>query len=284
MSYMVRPIERIFPEGANVAAGSRGSFSIQREFTAKASGAANRASYDMERAREAQARLFPRKLPAMQNLTYAGICIQARQVGGDYYDFLDLGRGYLGLAVADAVGKGMAAALLMASLQASLRSQCALAVDDIGSLLRPVNRLMCDNMPVGSYATLFFAEYSDEGRRLRYANCGHPPALLLRDDGNVERLESTATVLGFEEEWGCEIAETQLAPGDTLVLYTDGVTEAVNDNGEEFGEHGLIELLHAYRRLPPSALLRSVVRGVQQFAGNEFQDDVTLVAARCAGL
>lgn len=247
-----------------------------------ASGAANRAFYDMERAREAQARLFPRKLPAMQNLTYAGVCIQAFQVGGDYYDFLDLGRGYLGLTVGDAVGKGLAAALLMASLQASLRSQCAFAIDDIGSLLRPVNRLMCDNMSVGSYATLFFAEYQDANQRLRYANCGHPPGLLLRDDGRVERLESTATVLGFEEEWDCEVAETHLAPGDTLLLYTDGVTEAVNEKGEEFGERGLIGLLHACRRLPPSAVLRSIAQGVQQFAGNEFQDDVTLVAALCA--
>lgn len=282
MSYIVTPTERVFPANMNVPAGRGGSFSAPGEVTAKASSVANRASHDMERAREVQARFFPRKLPVMQNLTYAGVCIQARLVGGDYYDFLDLGRGYLGMAVADAVGKDMAAALLMASLQTSLRSQCAFAVDDIGSLLRPVNRLMCDNVSVGSYATLFFAEYRDADQRLRYANCGHPPALLLRDDGRVERLESTATVLGFEEEWDCEVAETHLAPGDTLLLYTDGVTEAVNEKGEEFGECGLMGLLRACRQLPPSAVLRSIARSVQQFAGNEFQDDVTLVAARCA--
>jgi serine phosphatase RsbU (regulator of sigma subunit) len=236
---------------------------------------------DLELAREVQARLFPRKLPPLDTLTYAGVCIQARQVGGDYYDFLDLGRGYLGLAVADAVGKGIAAALLIASLQASLRSQCALASDDVGSLLRPVNRLMCDNTPEGSYATLFFAEYSDRERRLRYVNCGHPSALLMYPDGTIDRLDSTATVLGFQEDWDCSVGEAWLSSGDTLLLYTDGVTEAVNENGEEFGERSLAELLRAHRRLPASVLLRSIVNSVRRFAGKEFQDDVTLVAARC---
>lgn len=254
-----------------------------QEWIARALEAANRADDDMQRAKEAQARLFPRQLRAMESLTYAGVCIQARHVGGDYYDFLDLGHRYLGLAVADAVGKGVAAALSMASLQGALRSQCALALDDIGSLLRPVNRLMCDNMPVGSYATLFFAEYSDQGRRLRYANCGHPPALLMHSDGTIDRLESTAMVLGFQEDWDCDIAETQLVPGDTLVLYTDGVTEAASENGQEFGERGLIELLRGHGQLPPSALLRSMVSALQQFAGGEFHDDVTIVAARCTG-
>jgi serine phosphatase RsbU (regulator of sigma subunit) len=255
-----------------------------REWLVSASEAERRASYDMERAQEVQARLFPRKLPALETLTYAGVCIQARQVGGDYYDFLDLGCGYLGLVVADAVGKGIAAALLMASLQASLRSQCALAIDDVGSLLRRVNRLMCDNMPQGNYATLFFAEYSDEGRRLRFVNCGHPPALLVHPDGTIGLLESTATVLGFQEDWDCAVGEVWLSPGDTLLIYTDGVTETRNENGEEFGERHLAELLRAGRRLRASSLLRSLVNGVQQFAGEEFQDDVTLVAARCEGL
>src|SRR5579859_5220432 len=106
MSHAVTPTQQVFPARTNVAGGPRGSLTTRREFTARASTAADRSPHDMERAREAQARLFPRKLPAMETLTYAGACIQARQVGGDYYDFLDLGRGYLGLAVADAVGKG----------------------------------------------------------------------------------------------------------------------------------------------------------------------------------
>ena len=143
---------------------------------------------------------------------------------------------------------------------------------------------MCDNMPQGNYATLFFAEYWDEGRRLHFVNCGHPPALLVHPDGTIGLLESTATVLGFQEDWDCAVGEVWLSPGDTLLIYTDGVTDARNENGEEFGERRLTELFRAGRCLPASALLRSLVNGVQQFAGEEFQDDVTLVAARCEGL
>ena len=242
-----------------------------------------RAAEDMELAKEVQARLFPRKLPPLKTLSYAGVCIPAGEVGGDYFDFLDLGRGFLGLAVGDVAGKGIAAALLMASLQANLRSQCALALDDIGSLLRSVNRIFHENTREASYATLFFAEYSDADQRLHYVNCGHPAPLLLRADDRIERLESTATVLGLTEDWDCAIADAHLAPGDTLVFYTDGVTEAVNKDGEEFGEHRLIELLHTSSRVPAPALLQSMVNGVRQFAGKEFQDDITLVAASCSG-
>jgi serine phosphatase RsbU (regulator of sigma subunit) len=236
----------------------------------------------MELARKVQVRLFPRNLPTLETLTYAGVCMQARQLGGDYYDFLNLGCGYLGLVVGDVVGRGIAAALLMASLQASLRSQCALALDDIGSLLRSVNRAFCENTHGASYATLFFAEYSDEDQRVRYANCGHPAPLLLHADNSVERLGSTATVLGLWEDWDCSLGDLQLVAGDTLVLYTDGITEAMNEEGEEFGEHRLIELLRRHSHLPASDLLRSIVNGVRRFAGKEFQDDITLVAASCA--
>lgn len=246
--------------------------------------ASRRAAEDMNFAKEVQGRLFPRKPPLLRTLSYAGICLPVGHLGGDYFDFLDLGRDYLGLAVGDISGKGIAAALLMASLQASLRSQCALALDDIGSLLRSVNRVFHENTPEASYATLFFAEYQDENQRLRYVNCGHPAPLLLHADNSVERLESTATVLGLQEDWDCEIAAAQLMPGDTLVLYTDGITEALNEAGEEFGERRLVELLRSASRVPASALLHFILDGVRRFAGEEFQDDITLVAASCARL
>ena len=155
-----------------------------------------RAAQELEIAKQVQARLFPQRLPPFDTLEYAGICIQARQVGGDYYDFLDLGRGRFGLVIADISGKGMAAALLMANLQANLRSQCAIAVDELERLLCSVNQLLFENTSESAYATLFFAEYEDSLRRLRYANCGHLAALLLRRGGAVERLDSTCTVLG----------------------------------------------------------------------------------------
>lgn len=240
-----------------------------------------RAALDMRRAKEVHARLFPRRLPQLETLSYAGVSLPAGLVGGDYFDFLDLGRGYLGLAVGDVAGKGVAAALLMANLQAHVRGQCALAVEEIGGLLRSVNRLFHESTPTGSYATLFFAEFRDRDRRLRYVNCGHPPALLRHSDGAVERLEATATVLGLEEDWDCEAEEIQLLPGDSLVLYTDGVTEATNARGEEFGEPGLAGLLRTASEMTPSAWLEFILGAARQFAGREFQDDVTLVSACC---
>ena len=162
---------------------------------------------ELEIAKEVQARLFPRKRPAVETLDYAGVCIQARQVGGDYYDFLDLGPKRLGLVIGDVVGKGIAAALLMANLQANLRSQCAIALDRPRDVLRAVNRLFCENTPDGGFATLFFAEYEQATGRLRYVNCGHLCAVLLRGDDTVERLEATGTVLGLFEDWDCEMGE-----------------------------------------------------------------------------
>jgi len=242
---------------------------------------ARRAAADDRLAREAQAGLFPRRRPRLDSLSYAGVSQPAGLVGGDYFDFLDLGHGYMGMMVGDVSGKGVAAALLMANLQAHVRSQCALAVEDLGSLLQAVNRLFHESTLSGSYATLFFAEYCDRGRRLRYVNCGHPPALLCRTDGTLERLEATATVLGLEAALDFEIGERLLVPGDKLLVYTDGVTEAANEQGEEFGEHRLAELLRAVDGVCPDCWPRFVLDAAKQFTQREFQDDVTLVTASC---
>jgi serine phosphatase RsbU (regulator of sigma subunit)/predicted enzyme related to lactoylglutathione lyase len=238
-----------------------------------------RAAQEMEIAKQVQARLFPQTLPPCRTLDYAGMCIQARKVGGDYFDFLDLGRGRLGLVIGDISGKGIAAALLMANLQANLRSQCAIALDQPQRLLRSVNHLFYDNTTDSSYATLFFAEYNDETRNLRYANCGHLSALLLRSDDTLEHLDSNCTVLGMFSEWDCSIEECRLSAGDTLAIYTDGVTEAVNDTGVEFGEERLIEAFRRHRNLPAEAMLASIVNKVQQFSHHEQQDDITLIIA-----
>src|SRR5262249_34567370 len=157
--------------------------------------------------------------------------IQARQVGGDYHDFLDLGRGRLGLVIGDISGKGMPAALLMANLQANLRSLCAIALEEPERLLVSVNQLFYENTTESAYATLFFGEYDDNLGRLRYANCGHLSVLLLRRDGVIERLDSTCTVLGLFKEWDCSITERRIFSGDTLVLYTDGITESFDQAG-----------------------------------------------------
>jgi len=243
--------------------------------------AERRAAQELEIAKQVQARLFPQRLPLMETIEYAGACIQARQVGGDYHDFLDLGRGRFGLVIADISGKGIAAALLMANLQANLRSQCAIALDEPARLLRSVNRLFYENTDESAYATLFFAEYDDQAKRLCYANCGHLAPLLLRRDSTVERLDSTCTVVGLFREWDCSIAECRLFSGDTLVLYTDGVTETFNEAGEEFGEGRLIEGLRRYRELPPQAMIAAIVDEVQRFSPQEQHDDITLIVAKC---
>ena len=255
--------------------------------------AERRVAQEMEYARQVQARLFPQKLPALKTLEYTGACIQARQVGGDYYDFLELAPGRLGLVLADIAGKGISGALLMANLQANLRSQYAIALDDLPRLLKSVNQLFHENSSDSSYATLFFGDYDDSTCRLRYANCGHlPPLLLLActfkqsscdSEPAIIRLEPTCTVLGLFADWECSVGEVQLAPGDTLVLYTDGVTEAANPDGEEFGERRLTEVLRGNDQAPVRSLLDGVVTAVRQFDGGEQTDDITLVVARCKG-
>ena len=239
-----------------------------------------RAAQELDIAKQVQARLFPQTLPPLKTLEYAGICRQARQVGGDYYDFLDLGGERIGFVIGDISGKGIAAALLMANLQANLRSQCATAVDQPQRLLRSVNQLFCENTTDGAFATLFFAEYNDATRGLRYANCGHLPALVLHCDDSLERLEPTATIVGAFKNWDCEISETRISPGDMLAFYTDGITESFNDASEEFGEERLAAALCRHRSLSSNDLLAAIVDEVHKFSPREQHDDITLIIAK----
>jgi serine phosphatase RsbU (regulator of sigma subunit)/predicted enzyme related to lactoylglutathione lyase len=251
----------------------------QRRAIAEKRESERRTAQELEIAKQVQARLFPQTLPPLKTLDYAGLCIQAREVGGDYFDFLKLGRDQVALVIGDISGKGIAAALLMANLQANLRSQSPVALDQ--RLLRSVNQLFYENTTDSAYATLFFAEYHDSLQRLRYANCGHLSALLLRNDDSLERLDSTGTVLGLFEEWDCSIGESQMSPGDILALYTDGITEAFSAAGEEFGEERLVEALRRDRELSSSALLAAIVDEVKKFSPLEQHDDITLIVARC---
>jgi len=259
------------------------SVESQRRAIAQKLESERRAARELEIARQVQARLFPQRMPPARTLEYTGACLQARQVGGDYYDFLDLGQNRLGRVIGDIAGKGIAGALLMANLQANLRSQCAIAAEQPQRFLRSVNQLFYENTADGDYATFFFAEYDDQTRRLRYANCGHLAALLLRRDDALERLASIATVLGLFDDWDCTMEERQLFPGDTLVLYTDGMTEAFNDCGEEFGLQRLIEALLRHRGESSRALIASLLDEVRQFNPGEQQDDITLIVAKILG-
>ncbi|HLH37412.1 MAG TPA: PP2C family protein-serine/threonine phosphatase [Alloacidobacterium sp.] len=252
--------------------------------------AERRTAQELEHAREVQTQLFPKVQPPLATLRYDGLCMQARSVGGDYYDFLELGRNRLGLVIGDVSGKGTAAALLMANLQAHFRNLCTayssrpyipMALEQPQRLLHAVNRLFCENTADNAFATLFFSEYDDTARRLRYANCGHLPALLLRSNNDLEWLDSTGTVVGLFRNWECSVGECQLFAGDTVVLYTDGVTESFNADGEQFGEDRLVNTLLRNRQLDSPALLCALVNEIRQFSGERQHDDITLIVAKC---
>jgi serine phosphatase RsbU (regulator of sigma subunit) len=243
-------------------------------------GAEGRAADDLRIAGQVQRKLFPHKSPTLRTLQYSAYCRQAGPVGGDYYDFLDLGPGRLGLVLADICGKGVAAALLMANLQASLRSQRGQAWDDLPGVIQSVNHLFCDSTEHERYATLFFGCYDDAGRTLRYVNCGHYPPLLVRAAEGVTRLDSTATVLGLFDRVEVAVGQVELGPGDLLAIFSDGVIEARGRDGEEFGEERLVRLLQRNRGREIAELPPVLSDALMTYAAFGQEDDLTLVVAR----
>jgi sigma-B regulation protein RsbU (phosphoserine phosphatase) len=240
----------------------------------------SRAAQEREIARQVQARLFPQTAPVLESLEYGGTCAQASLVGGDYFDFLDLGSGQVGLVVADLSGKGLSAALPMASLHAVLRAERYLALGDLPRMLRMVNNLLYESTDANVFASLFLGVYEESDRCLRYANCGHNPPLLFPTSGTVEQLTETCPVLGILQNWECSTAEVKLAPGDILVAYTDGVVEAGNEAMEEFGVARLAQTVQANRHLSVSSLLTLIGTAVRDFSPGRQGDDQTLVVAR----
>jgi len=241
--------------------------------------AERRTAREMEIASEVQRKLLPDSAPVMRTLTCAARCIQARSVGGDCYDYLDFGRGLVGLVLADVSGKGVHAALLMANLQAHLRSQSSTTPDDPARVLHEVNRLLWASTATQHYATLFFGVYDDGRRRLRYVNCGHNPPVLLRASGDVERLPPTAPAIGLFERWECSVGEVTLATGDVLAVFSDGVTDAPSKE-LEFGEERLIAELCAVRDGDVVAIVDRILSAVQRSSGQTQFDDLTLLVAR----
>ncbi len=238
------------------------------------------ANRELEIAREVQERLFPQKLPRIAGLEYAGVCRPARGVGGDYYDFLALPDGNLGIAIGDVSGKGVPAALLMATLQASLRGLAINGVTDLGALMSNLNRLIYDASPLNHFATFFYGQYESGTRRLTYVNAGHNPPMLLRG-AEIIRLEAGGTVIG---SWPSVVYEQQtleLKPGDLLVIFTDGITEAMNAAEEEFGEQRLAGVLEGARELPVGDVIQRILDAADAFAAGQQQyDDLTLVVLR----
>jgi phosphoserine phosphatase RsbU/P len=231
---------------------------------------------DMDIARGVQSKLLPHRRPPIPSLDYAGRCVPARAVGGDYYDWLDLGGGQTGFLLADVSGKGIGAAMLMAHLHAAFHTRVSLGASDAPSLIAGVNRQFYDSSPPEQYATLFFARYDPHRSRLHYVNAGHPAALLRRADGAAERLSSTSMPVGVFASWNSAERSVEMRPGDTLLVYSDGVVEAGVYDGEEFGESRALEAASE-----PTA--ESVIeRLCAQVAAHEPEqhDDCTVLAVR----
>jgi sigma-B regulation protein RsbU (phosphoserine phosphatase) len=243
-----------------------------------------RVNREMEIAREVQERLFPQEMPVLPGATLAGHCRPALGVGGDYYDFLGLPQGHLGVAIGDVSGKGIAAALMMASLQASLRSEATRAPENLAVAVANINRLVYEASSENRYATFFYGQYDPATHKFDYVNAGHnPPMLFHRRDGRwtVSRLDIGGTVVGLLESFPYQQGRVALAPGDLLVAYTDGISEAMNSADEEWGEEQMMETVKGCDGLGAHDILERVFSAADQFvAGAKQNDDMTLVVMR----
>ena len=244
-----------------------------------------RLNRELEIAREVQSHLFPQRLPPALGLDYCGQCWPAREVGGDYYDFLELPDDKLGIAIGDVSGKGVGAALMMACLEASLRA-LASVVRDPADLMGRVNDLVCQASAANRYATLFYGEYDPVKRCLTYVNAGHNPPVVLRKFGGeceVRRLETGGPVIGLLPPQRYQQGVFFHESGDLILLFTDGVSESMNDRHEEWGEERLIELARTCHGLPAPHVMRRIMTVAQAFAeGAPQHDDMTLVVLRTA--
>ncbi len=236
---------------------------------------------ELELAREVQERLLPGRLPMVAGLDSAAAYRSAEQIGGDYFDLLPVGDGLLCGVIADVSGHGIAAALLMATLRASLHGLAEQATANLPRVMERLNRLLYSASSASRYSTVFLMLY-DAGRgELRYVNAGHNPPLLVRGGGRVERLTEGGTVVGLLPTAVWAEGTARLEPGDVLVLYTDGVTEACNRTGEEWGEAGLLEVLQAVPALDAETQVAEVLDRLHRFTGGAGQeDDRTLVMLR----
>jgi len=238
---------------------------------------------EIELAREVQARLLPDRPPHVPGLDIAGTCKPARFVGGDYFDYLPMGAGRLGVAIADVSGKGLAAALVMSNLQAGLRTALGAGVG-VAESLRSVNTLLCELTADNRFASFFFGLFDRGSGRLHYVNAGHNSPLLIRKDGSAPvLLLGTAPVLGVLDTWHSLEREIEVRPGDVLVAYTDGLSEANNPQEQEFGEARI--LLAAQEAILEGAsaeeIIPRILDAVERFAeGVPYEDDLTLVVIR----
>jgi phosphoserine phosphatase RsbU/P len=229
-------------------------------------------------AKAIQRALLPAALPSMSGVGLAARWEPALAFGGDCYDALRLTETHLAISIADVCGKGLPAALLMSNLLASLRAFAA-SERSPRDVVTSVNRALCRQKDLRRFVTLFYALYDSATRVLTYTNAGHNPPLVLRRAGSYERLAIGGTVTGIFDEGTFEEGRVTLEPGDRLVLYTDGITEARSAGGDEFEDEGLLRTLERCRRLDAQSMVDAVFTDVGTFAGGRLQDDATAVVA-----
>ena len=239
---------------------------------------------DLEGAKDVQQAFFPPRSFSIPCLASETFYQPARGIGGDYYDFLSLSGGRWGIAIGDVSGKGIGAALLMASLQASLRAQALHPHLDLTTLIGDVNRLVHESSPTAFFASLFYAEYEPASRMLQYVNAGHNPPIIVRPRTQcceLFHLRAEAVPIGVYAEAQFKATQFQLAKDDILVAYTDGITEAANTAGQLWGVERLESLLRSCSRMVPGEIVERILAEVSDFANGEPQrDDVTLVVMK----
>jgi len=233
---------------------------------------------EMEIARRLQRRLLPEQAPTIEGLDIAADNLPAREVGGDFYDFIPVTKDRWGFVIADVSGKGMAAAIFMGLSRTIVRASTT-GSHNIAAALEQANELICRDSTSGMFVTLFFAVLTPGENRLTYVNAGHNPPLLFKaDSGDIIKLKTRGIALGVKPGVHLEEAERVLEKGNTLVLYTDGITEAVNEKGEAFGEERLVDVIRQNKGLDAKDLMRKIQDEVMVFSGTQPQyDDITLL-------
>ena len=231
---------------------------------------------ELQQAREIQQSLLPKEIPQVPGFEIDGAWEPARVVGGDYYDVIKLSATKLGICIADVVGKSVSAALLMANVQATVRAFATESTSP-SALCGRVNSVLCANIATGKFVTLFYAVLDAERGLLQYTNAGHLLPILVQADGEVRELRNGGAVIGVFPEWKYEDSVVQLRPGDRLLLFTDGITEAGLAGGEEFGEQRLVAGARRYADKSTAELKSGLLADVKQFCASQLRDDATLI-------
>ena len=231
-------------------------------------------------AKQIQTGLLPRSLPDIKDFDFATFIEPSRQVGGDFYDFIPISEDRLGLVIADASGKGVPAALLIARMQAVLQSEAMLG-KNLSEIITSVNRFVSQATTRDSFATCFYGELDSQGKKLYYCNAGHNYPLLVKKDGSIVQLITGGLLLGAFPDAKYESSEIELCPGDVLVMYTDGLTEMMDSDEREYGEKKLTDHAIKLRPQPVEAICSEIIKSVKQFSsGIEEVDDMTLVVIK----